>query len=193
MKKLTRADIVSNEEYSRERDDRRKQIIALKRKRRVQVGSHLSFTFENRETLKYQIQEMMRAERIQDQEKIQFEIDTYNTLIPEPGSLSATMFIEIQEATQIRPTLDRFQGLDHPGVVLLKLGGDQIPAQFEPGHSKEDRISAVHYVMFKLTSEQARNFVSLPAEIQIRHPEYSATSALTEEQREEIAKDLVED
>ncbi|HEY7162035.1 MAG TPA: DUF3501 family protein [Acidobacteriota bacterium] len=193
MKKITRADIISNEGYLRERDDRRKRIIALKNKRRVQVGSLLSFTFENRETLKYQIQEMMRAERIQDDDKIQFEIDTYNTLIPEPGSLSATMFIEIQEVDQMKSTLDRLQGLDHEGSVLLKLGRDRIPAEFEPGHSKKDRISAVHYVMFKLTPEQIRNFVSSPAEIQVRHPEYCATAALTEEQREEIAKDLNED
>jgi len=190
MKKLTRADIVSNEEYLRQRDDRRKKIIALKSNRRVQVGPQLSFTFENRETLKYQIQEMMRVERIQDEDKIQFEIDTYNSLIPEPGSLSATMFIEIQEASEIKSILDRLQGLDLPGAVLLKLGGDQVRAQFEPGHSKENRISAVHYVMFTLSSEQARNFVNLPVEIQVRHPEYSATAALTEEQREEIAKDL---
>jgi Protein of unknown function (DUF3501) len=193
MKKLTRADIVSNEEYLRERDDRRKKMIALKRNRRVQVGPQLSFTFENRETLKYQIQEMMRVERIQDEDKIQFEIETYNTLIPEPGSLSATMFIEIQEASQIKPTLDRLQGLDRPGAVILKLGSDRIPAQFEPGHSKDNRISAVHYVMFKLRPEQTTNFVLSPVEIQIRHPEYSASAALTEEQREEIAKDLVDD
>jgi hypothetical protein len=193
MKKLTRADIISNEEYLRERDDRRKKTIALKNKRRVQVGPQLSFTFENRETLKYQIQEMMRVEQVQDEEKIQFEIDTYNTLIPEAGSLSATMFIEIQEANQIKSTLDRLQGLDRPGAVLLKLGSERIPAQFEPGHSKENRISAVHYVTFPLTPEQARNFVSSPIEIQVRHPEYSATAALTEEQRIEIAKDLIED
>ena len=193
MKKLTRADIVSNEQYLHERDDRRRKIIALKRNRRVQVGPLLSFTFENRETLKYQIQEMMRIERIQDEDKIQFEIDTYNTLIPEQGSLSATMFIEIQEASQIKSILDRLQGLDQPGVVLLKLGGDRIPAQFEPGHSKEDRIAAVHYVMFALSSEQVRNFVNLPVEIQVKHPEYSATAALTEQQRIEICKDLIED
>jgi hypothetical protein len=193
MKKLTRADILSNEEYLRERDERRKKIIRLKRNRRIQVGPQLSFTFENRETLKYHIQEMMRAEQIQDEDKIQFEIDTYNSLIPEPGSLSATMFIEIQEANQIKPTLDRFQGLDQQGVVLLKLGGNSIPAQFESGHSKEDRISAVHYVMFALSAEQGRNFVNLPVEIQVKHLEYSATAALTEEQRTEIGKDLIED
>src|SRR6185436_16600086 len=124
---------ISNEEYLRERENRRKDLIALKRKRRVQVGPQLSFTFENRETLKYQIQEMMRVERIQDEDKIQFEIDTYNTLIPEPVSLSTTMFIEIQEADQITSTLDRLQGLDRPGAVLLKLGNEGIPARFDPG------------------------------------------------------------
>lgn len=193
MKKLTRADIVSNEEYLRERDERRKKIIALKNIRRVQAGPQLSFTFENRETVKYQIQEMMRVERIQDEDKILYEINTYNILIPPRGSLSATMFIEIQHVSEIKQTLDRLKGLDRPGTVLLKLGGDQILAQFEPGHSNEERISAVHYVMFALSTEQAQNFVKSPIEIQVRHPEYSATAALTEEQRIEIGKDLIED
>jgi Protein of unknown function (DUF3501) len=193
MKKLTREDIITNEEYLKEREERRKGIIALKKNRRVQVGSRLSFTFENRDTIRYQIQEMMRVERIQDEQKIQFEIETYNSLIPEPGTLSATMFIEIQDVNQIKAILDALQGLDRSGAVLLKLGGDQIPAEFESGHSKEDRISAVHYVTFRLTPEQRNRFISSPVEIQIRHPEYAASAALTEDQRTEIGKDLIED
>jgi hypothetical protein len=193
MKKLTRADIITNEEYLKEREERRKSVIALKRNRRVQVGPLLSFTFENRDTMRYQIQEMMRVEWIQDEEKIQFEIDTYNSLIPEPGTLSATMFIEIQDMNQMKAILDKFQGLDRSGIVLLKLGSDRIPAEFEPGHSKEDRISAVHYVNFRLTPEQRNRFISSPVEIQIRHPEYAASAALTEDQRNELGKDLEED
>ncbi len=193
MKKLRRSDIVPNEEYLKESEERRRRVIALKRNRRIQVGPRLSFTFENRETIRYQIQEMMRVERIQDEDKIQFEIDTYNTLIPEPGTLSATMFIVIQEMDQIRPMLDRLQGLDRTGTVLLQLGSERVPADFEPGHSKEDRISAVHYVTFRLSPEQAKHFVSSPVEIQVRHPEYAVTAALTEEQRLEIGKDLIEE
>jgi hypothetical protein len=143
--------------------------------------------------MRYQIQEMMRVEWIQDEEKIQFEIDTYNSLIPEPGTLSATMFIEIQDMNQMKAILDKFQGLDRSGIVLLKLGSDRIPAEFEPGHSKEDRISAVHYVNFRLTPEQRNRFISSPVEIQIRHPEYAASAALTEDQRNELGKDLEED
>ena len=193
MKKLTRHDIFLNEEYLKEREERRKIIIALKRNRRVQVGPRLSVTFENRETIRYQIQEMMCVERIQDEEKIQFEIDTYNSLIPEPGNLSATMFIEIQDMNLIKAILEKLQGLDQTGVVLLKLGSDEIPAEFEPGHSKEDRISAVHYVTFRFTPEQRKRFISSPVEIQVRHPEYAASAALTEDQRNEIGNDLKED
>jgi hypothetical protein len=190
MKKLTRSDIVTNEEYAKQRDELRKEIIALKKNRRVQVGSRLSFTFENRETIRYQIQEMMRVERIHEEDKIQFEIDTYNSLIPEPGTLSATMFIEIPEINQIKQILDTFQGLDQPGSVLLKLGSDEIPAEFEPGHSKEDRISAVHYVTFRFSPEQSKRFISSPVEIQVKHPAYIASSALTEDQRKAIGTDL---
>ena len=193
MKKITREDIVTNEQYLKEREERRKNIIALKKNRRVQVGPRLSLTFENRETIRYQIQEMMRVERIQDEENIQFEIDTYNSLIPEPGNLSATMFIEIQDMSLIKAILDKLQGLDQTGVVHLKLGSDKIPAEFEPGHSKEDRISAVHYVTFRFTPEQRKRFISSPVEIQVRHPEYAASAALTEDQRNEIGNDLKED
>jgi hypothetical protein len=192
MKKLTREDIVINEEYLKERNLRLKNVIELKKKRRVEVGPNLSFTFENRETIRHQIQEMMRIERIHDDDKIQFEIDTYNSLIPEPGSLRATMFIEISNMNQIKELLDKFQGLDGTGNVVLKLGREEIAAEFEPGHSKEDRISAVHYVSFRFTPEQSKLFASLPVEIQVRHPEYQASTALTEEQRKEIAKDLIE-
>jgi hypothetical protein len=193
MKKLTRADVVTTEEYLKERKERRSNVIALKKKRRIQVGPILSFTFENRETIRHQIQEMMRVERIHEEDKIQFEIDTYNSLIPEPGSLSTTMFIEIQNVSQIKELLDKFQGLDRTGVVVLKVGREEIPAEFEPGHSKKDRISAVHYVSFRFTPEQSKLFASLPVEIQVKHPEYHASAALTEEQREEIVKDLTEE
>jgi len=166
-------------------------MIALKRKRRVSVGPRVTLTFENRDTVIYQIQEMVRVENITDPEKIQNEIDVYNELIPDPHCLSATLFIEISDNLQIREILDSLQGLDADETVLLRIGAETVPAQFEPGHSKDDRISAVHYVRFCLSFDQARKFKNSQVEIHVQHPNYKISIALTSEQKEEIVKDLV--
>lgn len=190
MQKLTRSDIKGNEEYLNERDQRRRDIIALKKARRVEVGDRLSFTFENRETIQYQIQEMMRVERISDEDKIQFEIDIYNEMIPEDGALSATLFIEIPEMLQIKPILDTFQGLDLAGVVYMIVDGEKTPAEFEPGHSREDRISAVHYIRFRFTPEQIRKFKNARVEMHVDHPTYVANAVLPDDQRARLAEDF---
>lgn len=190
MNKIASTELLSNEEYLKIRDDKRREIIALKKKRRIEVGSHISFTFENRETVTYQIQEMMRVENITDEKKIQFEVDMYNDLIPDPGSLSATLFIEIPETDQIRNVLDTLQGLDSPEAVHMTIGKEKVFAEFEKGHSKEDRISAVHYVRFSLSEDQAKKFSDAQVEIHVNHPKYKASTALTSEQKEQIARDL---
>lgn len=190
MRKITRADIQTNEEYLKERDQRRKEVIALKKKRRIDLGNRISLTFENRETIRYQIQEMMRVEHITDDKKIQFEIDVYNELIPSPGALSATLFIEIPDQEQIRRVLDSMQGLDAPNTLYMTIGSDKIFAEFEPGHSKEDRIAAVHYIRFQFTPEQIAKFGEAQVELLVRHPKYEATTALTQEQKQELMKDF---
>ena len=191
MKKIDASEILSNEEYLKNRESRRKQIIALKNKRRISVGPRVTLTFENRDTVIYQVQEMMRVENISDPKKIQHEIDIYNELIPDANCLSATLFIEIADNNQIREILDSMQGLDAADTLLMRIGSDSVSAEFEPGHSKEDRISAVHYVRFCLNPELAREFKDSQVEIQIHHPNYKATTALTSEQKEELARDLV--
>ena len=190
MNKLNRSELLSIEEYLKVREVRRREIISLKKKRRVEVGRRLSLTFENRETVTYQIQEMMRVENIRDEKKIQFEVDMYNDLIPDPGCLSATLFIEIPESNQIRDVLDAFQGLDSPDTVYMTVGNEKISAEFEPGHSKEDRISAVHYVRFCLSPDQISKFKASQVEIHVNHPKYKASTALTSEQKEKLAEDL---
>jgi hypothetical protein len=190
MNRLNLSELLSIEEYLKVREERRKEIIALKKKRRIEVGPRLSFTFENRQTVAYQIQEMMRVENITDEKKIQFEVDMYNDLIPDPGCLSATLFIEIPESNEIRNVLDTFQGLNLPNAVYMTVGNDKVAAQFEEGHSREDRISAVHYVRFCLSQEQVSKFAEAQVEIHVNHPRYKATTALTSEQKEQLAKDL---
>ncbi|HXA96046.1 MAG TPA: DUF3501 family protein [Candidatus Dormibacteraeota bacterium] len=105
-------DVLNFYEYEKVRDECRGRVIALKRKRRVAVGPYLSFVFENRETLLFQIQEVCRVERMIDDAKIQEEIGVYRALLPGARTLSATLFIEIADQDQIKLVLDRFMGLD---------------------------------------------------------------------------------
>lgn len=192
MRKLILADVKDLVEYETIRDAFRRRVIELKRRRRVSVGDRISLVFENRETALSQVQEMVRAERLVDPVKIQFEIDTYNALIPGPGELSATLFIEIADSADIRRELDRFIGLDAPGMVWLDFGqAGRAEGRFETGHSNEDRISAVHYVKFSITSPQRSAFLEIPAvTLAVDHPAYRHRAALSEETRRALAEDL---
>src|SRR5262249_31331659 len=151
MKKIELEDVKNLYEYEKVRDAVRRDVIALKARRRIAVGDRLSLLFENRQTVLFQIQEMIRAERIVADDRVQEEIDVYNELIPGPGQLSATLMIEIEDRDRIKPELDRFMGIDSGQHVWLQIGRDfAIPGQFEAGHSKEDKLAAVHFVRFAL-------------------------------------------
>ncbi len=191
MKKVTLDEIMGSERYERIRDNFRRRIIALKKQRRVSVGDRVTFVFENYETVLFQIQEMLRAERITDLDKVRFEVDVYNDLIPAEGELSATMLIEITEHDRIRPELVRLIGIDK--AVSLQIGDRfMIPAVFEAGRSKEDNLSAVQYVRFFLSLEaraafqDERQFVRL----MIHHPNYQAQVELFPETRRSLAAEL---
>ena len=117
---LELADIADVRAYEREREDFRARIIALKRRRRVPVGPVVSLVFENRETIRFQVQEMARVEGLQTDAAVQSELDTYNTLIPEPGHLSATMFIELVSWAEMEKWLPPLVGIERS--VELRLG-----------------------------------------------------------------------
>ena len=196
MEKVRLEDIKDLVAYEKAREAMRARIIALKASRRLSVGENLTFLFENRETVLFQIQEMVRTERIVDEARIQDEVDVYNALIPEPGELSATLFIEIPDLVrmtqaQVREAVNRFQGLDREGVFLVA-GGERVPARFEGGHSKEEKMAAVHYLRFAL-EEGARRVVEDPAadlRVVVDHPRYRAEAAVPPALRRELAEDL---
>ena len=169
-------------------------MIALKKNRRVPLGDLMTLVFENRETLIFQIQEMMRTEHLYDNARIQEEIDTYNELIPESGELSATLFIEITEEEKIKETLDQLQGIDNGTAVYLAFGTERIYGVFESGHSKEDKLSAVHYVRFPFSSDQQKTFLNPESEaaLAIDHPHYHAHTRLPEAVRNSLMKDLLD-
>jgi len=191
MQKVTLAEIVGLERYERIRPEFRRHIIDLKKIRRVAVGDRVTFVFENHETVLYQIQEMLRAERIADLDKVRFEVDTYNDLIPADGELSATMLIEITEQERIRPELVRLIGIDK--AVSLRIGKNfSVPAVFEAGRSKEDNVSAVQYVRFPLPSAARAAFRDEQQEVMlvIDHPNYQARTLLSPELRRSLAAEL---
>ncbi|MBI3609596.1 MAG: DUF3501 family protein [Nitrospirae bacterium] len=192
MDTLQLKDIKPLSEYEPIRKELRERIIALKKRRRVSVGDRMTLVFENRDTILFQIQEMMRVEHIYDPEKIQDELDTYNPLIGGPGELSATLFIEITESERIKEILDGLQGIDDGRSVFIELGPDRIDGQFEAGHSKEDKLSAVHYVRFQFSPEQQTEFRNdkTPAALVVDHPKYRARTILDKAVRQELSSDL---
>jgi hypothetical protein len=173
------------------REDFLRRIIELKRKRRISIGDRISLVFENRDTVIFQIQEMLRAERITDLDKIREEIEVYNELIPNPGELSATMFLEIEDQAHLRDELLKFLGIDES--VYLKIGGHSVRGQFEEGRSKEDKISAVQYVRFPFTAEAQKDFIDgARAELAVDHANYRASALLSVDQQKSLAADLTD-
>ena len=192
MRPVTPAEILNLYEYEKERDARRRAVIALKGERRVAVGRYLSFVFENRETVWFQIQEMARAERIVDEGRIAEEVEVYNTLLPRPGELAATMFIEIVETAQIKPVLDTLLGVDVGDHVRLEVGPHVVPGVFEAGHSDEDlgKLSAVHFVRFALPPAARRAFADAEVTLIVDHPGDRGRTVLTPAVRRRLAEDL---
>jgi Protein of unknown function (DUF3501) len=192
MKQLIQADLLSMADYERQREQFRSQIIALKQRRRISVGPLVTLIFENRETLRFQTQEMIRVEYILEPRKIQDELDVYNALMPEAGELSATLLIEITEQERMKEWLDMFMGLDHGETVAIHAGSQQVFGQFEGGHSHETKISAVHFVRFRPTASMTAAFADLRQSVMltVHHHEYHAETPVPGSMREEWLSDL---
>ena len=175
-------------DYELERKTWRPSVMALKDRRRVRVGQHLTFLFENRDTVRYQIQEMMRIERIVEPEAIRHEVDTYNELIPGPCELSATLLIEYDSPEERDVALRDLVGLEEH--VRIEVGDQpQTKGRFDTRQIATDRLSSVQYVKFPLTPEQRARWRD-GARIVIDHPKYPAAQALSFDQLQEMARDF---
>ena len=195
MRGITRDEVTDLTAYERMRPEYRRQIIDLKSRRRLQVGSKISIVFENRRTVLYQIQEMIRAERMVENRAIDHEIETYNELLPGPGRLAGTLFIELTDREKIREELEGYLGLDRGEHIWFDLGdAGRAYACFAQGQSDEVRISSVHYVEFVFAPDQIAAFKdpAWPLEIVIEHPNIKVRQAVPESTRRELALDFDE-
>lgn len=187
---ISRDDLLDLVEYEKARDEIRDSAMAARKLRRVHVGEMVTIAFENVETVKYQIQEMMRAERMVDDDEIDFEISTYTGLLPGPSELSATLFIEIDDTPRLHEWLPKLVGIED-SVSLAIDGAGVAAAVGEEGRSKEDVTSTVHYLRFPLTAEQAQVLrAARGAELVIEHPNYRARTTLSPETVEALGSDI---
>jgi len=191
MKKIVLDDILGFAAYEKVREEFRREIIDKKKLRRVSVGDNISLVFENRDTVIFQIQEMLRAERITDLDKIREEIAVYNELIPNPGELSATLFIEIEDQSHLRDELLKFLGIDE--AVMFKVGDYRVAGRFEEGRAKEDKISAVQYVRFPFDAAARQAFIAgARTDLAVDHANYRASQVLSAAVQKSLSQDLLD-
>jgi hypothetical protein len=193
MSKLTLSDISDLRAYERERDDFRRDVIALKRRRRVALGEFVTLLFENEMTIRFQIQEMARAETIIDDEAIETDLRIYNPLIPEPGQLCATLFIELTSKDALMRWLPCLVGIERSVALRLSDGG-LVRAVVDEDHEKqltrEETTASVHYVRWQLTPEQVERFVAGPVTLVANHAQYAFETPLSADTLAELATDL---
>jgi hypothetical protein len=192
-RKLTLADIADLRAYERERSAFREHVIELKRRRRVEVGTIVTFVFENRDTIRFQIQEMARVEKLISDAAIEGELRAYNPLIPEPGTLSATLFIELTSKEALLEWLPRLVGIER-SVRLRLADGSVVAAVPDEGHdsqlTRDDVTASVHYVRFELTPAQVTAFAAGPVTLAIEHPAYREDVELAPFTHAELLTDL---
>ncbi len=192
MEKLKHEDLYSLEEYDRIRPEYRERMRAHKARRKVQVGPHVTFHFEDRDTMQYQVQEMLRIERIFEHEGIQDELDAYNPLIPDGRNLKATMMIEFPDPDERRKRLAELKGIERD--VWMQIDDlDRVHpiANEDLERETEDKTSSVHFMRFEFTPEMIEKLrAGAPLRIGIDHPRYQAETEITGETREALLKDF---
>lgn len=191
--KLQVSDLLGLEQYARQRADLRQQIIAHKKLRTVQVGPNTTWCFEDRETVKYQIQEMLRAERVFEVQGIQDELDAYNPLIPDGSNWKVTLLIEFPDEAERRIALAKLKGIEARCWVQVD-GFDPVYAIADEDLEREnaEKTSAVHFLRFELTSAMAAAAKSnATINMGVDHPSYRHRLApLPQAMRDALVKDF---
>ena len=193
MSKLTRQDLFSLEDYSNKRAEYREKIIAHKKNRVLHLGEHATLHFEDRLLMQYQIQEMLRAEKIFDADGIQEELDAYNPLIPDGSNWKATFMLEYDDENIRKQRLAELLGIEKT-VWISVAGNEKVNPICNEDLEREtaEKTSSVHFMRFELTNEMVsaiKNGAAIRAGID--HPKYQVTiDALSEGMRASLANDL---
>lgn len=192
-RRLVLGDVLDLRAYERVRDDYRREVMALKRRRRVALGPIMTAVFECFDTVRFQVQEMARAERIATDEGVQAELDVYNRLLPAPGELSATLFIELTSEADLREWLPKLVGVER--ALAVEVGDAAVASVPEASHeaalTRETVTPAVHYLRFPFPPDAAAPLLGgEAAALAVRHPAYEARTELAPETLAELAADL---
>ena len=190
---LKRDDLYKLEEYSIERKDFKQEVLDVKKNRSVLIGENINLLFENSLTIKYQIQEMLRIEKIFESELIQEELDTYNPLIPDGKNLKATMLIEYADIALRKEKLKLLKGVENK--IWIKIGGAEpvYPIADEDLEREDDtKTSAVHFLRWEFNDNQIKDFKNgSPVSMGVNHTEYDASHIIHESVRNELVKDFL--
>jgi hypothetical protein len=198
-RKLALDDIADFRAYERERLQFRQHVIELKQRRRIAIGPHVTLVFENRDTIRFQIQEMARVERLYSDAQIETELEVYNPLVPEPGHLAATMFIELTGDALLREWLPKLVGIERSLQLAICEGPTTEWTAFIPdvGHDEQltrtDITASVHYVHLALERRQIERFAKEPVAIVIDHAAYQHSARLAPATVAELLTDLRDD
>jgi hypothetical protein len=193
MSKLSRDSLLTLEAYAKSRKDFRAKVIAHKKNRTVRLGEHVTLLFEDELTIRYQVQEMLRVEKIFEERGIQDEIDAYNPLIPDGRNFKATMLIEYEDIEERRVALARLRGIE--GKTWMRVeGSPRLFAIADEDLEREnaEKTSSVHFLRFELTPEMAESLkYGVGLAIGVDHPHYNAAlDPLPPEMRAALVKDL---
>ncbi len=185
MSYINRKDIVDYQTYQDMRESFREQVLRAKELRRIHVGPYLTFLFENKLTIRYQIQEMMRLEKMVRESDIEHEIKTYNGLLGAPGELGCTLLIEIEDIELRDKKLK--QWLEVPKHLYVKLtNGQKIYATFDEKQIGDDRLSSVQYLKFNTQG-------AVPIAVGCDHSDIKSETFLKDAQRTALTEDLMQD
>ncbi|WMP16001.1 DUF3501 family protein [Thiothrix lacustris] len=192
MDKLTRADLMSLEQYSMERKAFREKVMAHKANRKIHIGSNATLYFEDRLTMLYQVQEMLRIEKIFESAGINEELEAYNPLIPDGSNWKATFMVEFSDVEERKVQLGRLIGIERKTWVQVA-GFDKVYpiANEDLTRETEEKTSAVHFLRFELTPVMVASVREGAAiAMGIEHPNYNHTVTLSEASRASLAADL---
>ncbi len=187
---LAAGDLMGLEAYARARPDYRARVLAHKAPRRIAIGPHATACFEDRLTVQYQIQEMLRIERIFEADGIRAELDAYNPLIPDGGNLKATLLIEYPDPATRAVALARLRGVET--CCWIECAGRRVVAIADEDleRANEQKTSAVHFLRFELGAGSRAAFAAGPVLIGIAHPAYNHAVALAPASLAALAADL---